>query len=129
VTPPKSKKPRAIPLSDALFEALSVGQHLGERVLMYDGKPVTRGQIANWLRVAERRAKVIGALSPHKLRHTFATRLLSKGANVKAVQALLGHSSLQTTMAYLHLLPGETETAIRKLSGDKPETKERRVER
>ena len=46
-------------------------------------------------------------VSTHTLRHCYASHLLESGANLKAIQKLLGHSSLQTTMVYLHL----TETA------------------
>ena len=41
-------------------------------------------------------------ITPHKLRHTFGTELLQKGANLVEIQALLGHSSLNTTQIYVH---------------------------
>lgn len=129
-TAPKSRKSRIIPLSDALYSALKSSRGLTERVLLSrSGEPVSRSGVAKWLKSAELRAKLIGAKSPHKLRHTFASRLLSRGASLVAVKELLGHKSLQTTMMYLHLMPSETEAAIRKLSGDKPETKDNGVRR
>lgn len=130
VDPPKSKKHRAVPLTDLLLAELKASQHFGERVLVdEEGKPVTRRMLQWGLAAVEKRAKLVSAKSPHKLRHSFASRLLARGASLKAVQELLGHSSLRVTMIYLHLMPGESEEAIRRLSGARVEPKERGVER
>lgn len=48
----------------------------------------------------------------HTLRHTFASRLAQKGILLKAIQELLGHSNIQTTMRYTHLSPTELRSAI-----------------
>lgn len=50
-----------------------------------------------------KRAKIIKKISCHTLRHSFATHLLEKGVNIKLIQDFLGHTSLRTTTAYLHL--------------------------
>lgn len=124
VEPPKGGNIRPVPLTDRLKEALSKPYHLGERVLVRrDGSRVQSSTIRCWLEYAEKRAKLVKSLTPHKLRHTFASRLLARGASLKAVQMLLGHASLQSTMIYLHLQPTEAEAAIRRLSGDAAETK------
>lgn len=123
VKEPKGKRIRRIKLTQRLLEALSSERHLGERVLSRpDGHRVTRYDITRWLLLVERRAKLATHKSPHKLRHTLATRLLGAGATLKEVQAVLGHSSLATTLGYLHLLPGGGDRAIGLLDGDKRET-------
>ena len=52
---------------------------------------------------ARKKAKINKSVSPHTLRHSFATHLIENGYSVSEVQGLLGHSSLDTTMIYVHL--------------------------
>ena len=67
------------------------------------GRPLERVRIYQIVRAAARRAGLPAACSPHKLRHAFATHLVSGGADLRAVQELLGHASLATTQIYTHV--------------------------
>ncbi len=63
----------------------------------------------------ERRAGVseVERVSPHALRHSFATTLYSETTNIRLVQKALGHADLSTTMIYTHIVDGELEAAMR----------------
>lgn len=67
------------------------------------GAPLSRQSAWLVIREAAERAQITVAVSPHTLRHSFATHLLQGGADVRVVQELLGHSSVATTQIYTHV--------------------------
>lgn len=102
----KGGKDRLVPLSDASRRRLAVlvaGRRRGPVFVHEDGAPLTRTQAYRIVRAAAQRAGVLKPVSPHSLRHAFATHLLISGADVRGVQELLGHARISTTQRYTHV--------------------------
>jgi integrase len=103
---PKNGRTREIPLSEDTLRALKAHRHLrGEFVFCTEeGKIIPRGATKWPLRRACRKAG-LRHIGWHCLRHTFASHLVMRGAPMKAVQELLGHTTMEMTMRYSHLSP------------------------
>ncbi len=71
-------------------------------IVSEQGKPLSRSTIQRVVKAKLGEANVQGKKSPHILRHTFATHLLNKEADMRDIQELMGHSSLRTTQCYTH---------------------------
>jgi integrase/recombinase XerD len=103
----KGSKERRVPIGKSAIHwvqrylSVRVGSS-GSDFFSHRGKPMTRYFI--WAMI-KRYAKQIGIenISPHTLRHSFATHLLQRGADSRSVQALLGHSDISTTQIYTHI--------------------------
>jgi len=83
--------------------ALDRGQGRGRVFLNARGRPLRRESVWSLVRHAARLAGISKRVSPHTLRHSFATHLVEGGADLAAVQELLGHADISTTQIYTHL--------------------------
>lgn len=106
----KGNKQRRIPVGKSaihwLRRYLRVRKHLGSetkaQLFLHRGRPLTRQTAWSIIKTHAKRAGV-SDVSPHTLRHSFATHLLQHGADSRSVQALLGHSDISTTQIYTHI--------------------------
>ena len=76
---------------------LDKGESQGRLLLAMSGRPLTRAGVWSIIKACARRAGITKRVSPHTLRHSFATHLLEGGAGLEVIQALLGHADISTT--------------------------------
>src|SRR5205085_10119919 len=109
----KGSKERIVPFGDAardaILESLDKGRAAFNKYndphlfLSLRGRPMTRQSF--WMKVSKyaRKAGIKSHISPHVLRHSFATHLLENGADLRSVQMMLGHADISTTQIYTHV--------------------------
>lgn len=119
----KGDKERIIPFGERALEKLLLylnevrpelvnGRNVAELFVNYRGEPISRKGV--WKRFKELEAMCGVEAKVHTLRHSFATHLLSGGADLRSVQELLGHSDLSTTTIYTHVTDRQLEEAHEK---------------
>ncbi len=104
----KGRKERVCPIGLPALEAISryrsmAKVHSGPLFLSKARKRMSSRSVWLILKRYLRHTSIPISISPHKLRHSFATHLLDRGADLRSVQALLGHASLSTTQIYTHV--------------------------
>jgi len=110
----KGNKERVVPVGSKAVDALNRYLETGRPKLVTPRSPANvfltkRGtpfaQVTLWLRIKRRvrRAGVSRNVTPHMLRHSFATHLLEHGADLRVIQELLGHANISTTEVYTHV--------------------------
>jgi len=119
----KGDKERVVPLTDQVVEAIQAylpyrtktqSRHLF--VSAWKGHPIHGRCINRMLKIVIEKAGLEGqGITPHKLRHTFATHLIRNGVDIRTVQELLGHSEIETTARYLHSDTKTKQAAVGKL--------------
>ena len=82
----------------------------GRLLLNARGGPLSRVGFWKILKAHARRGNLPSPLSPHTIRHSFATHLLERGADLRAIQMMLGHADLSTTQIYTHVLEARLRT-------------------
>ena len=114
---------RTIPLTKRLTAALRELRHLRGKYILADadGEPLTMEMMRWNLPRLCKRAGIL-PIGWHALRHTFCSHLALGGAPARVIQELAGHSSLATTLRYMHLVPGATDDAIALLNDRRGET-------
>ena len=119
----KGSKQRLVPISDRASRLLKMhldvrrdmkidNAHAGYVFLNQRGKKLTRVMIFNIIRESAELAGIGKTISPHTLRHSFATHLVQGGADIRVVQQMLGHESVITTQIYTHLDMKDLEGAV-----------------
>jgi len=117
----KGSKERLVPIGEQATDWIRKYQSTARKALLKGrasprlfvnarGGPLTRVGFWKILKQHGRKARLPRMLSPHVLRHSFATYLLERGADLRAIQLMLGHADLSTTQIYTHVLEARLRT-------------------
>ncbi|MBI5222666.1 MAG: tyrosine-type recombinase/integrase [Candidatus Magasanikbacteria bacterium] len=82
-----------------------------------DEQPLTPRSVQRLVQKYARAAGITKPVTPHTLRHSYATDLLQNGADIRSVQTMLGHSSITTTQIYTHITDKELKNIYKKFHG------------
>ncbi len=121
----KGSKERAVPIGSIARQRLLDYLHTARPAILKGrlspylfvnraGRRMSRQGFWKRLRLAVRRAGIGGKVSPHTLRHAFATHLVERGADLRAVQMMLGHADISTTQIYTHVARDRLRAVHRK---------------
>jgi len=118
----KGSKERLVPIGEKAIQAIDL--YLGSArpdiekekrlFLTSKGTPISRMQIWKLIKEHAKSCGITKNISPHTLRHSFATHLLLNGADLRVIQELLGHAHIATTDRYTHLCPSQIQDAFKK---------------
>jgi len=114
----KGNKDRIFIISENLSKELK--EYLKENVNKYvfsKDKPLTTRNIQKIICGLRKKSEINKKITPHTLRHSFATHLLEQGTDIRIIQALLGHSSLNTTQVYTHVSSEQMKKVQNPLDG------------
>jgi integrase/recombinase XerC len=110
----KGRKERIVPVGMKAIDALNA--YFNERGMLKGDEPIfinssggrlTARSVGRLIKKYSKHSGIFRKVSPHSLRHTFATHLLDAGADIREIQEMLGHSSLSTTQRYTHVSMGK----------------------
>lgn len=126
----KGRKERLVPIAPLAMEwvdryLLEAREQLGPKESPYlfcqrSGKPLHRTTLWRKIKQYAREAQIHKEISPHTLRHSFASHLLAGGADLRIIQELLGHSHIATTTRYTQVSPSAMQTSFHQHSHQRP---------
>lgn len=119
---PKTSEPRSIPMSSFLYETLRQHRRQCSPGVKWVFSAKSGQQVRHLLREFKALCHRLGieGVTLHTMRHTFASHLIMRGVDIRTVQKLMGHKSIDMTMRYAHLAPDHLKNAVEKLPFQPP---------